>query len=196
MYIVTKENVLASVNAETGAIVWRQIFERDDRGAVVYLHLVDDNVHDSQLSEHYRRPEDSTLVTVSGTRNLYLIRGWNARNGNLLWEWTIPTSNVAAHDPNVHIVWYYETNILYQGIINWGSHVDVTAFPGQGGQPLIPPQKVDITKIPRDKCVVSGPYLVCENVEGESVSAIDISVVNEHSVVEDVVKPSLELIEV
>lgn len=200
MYITTKENVLASVNAETGAIVWRQIFERGERGTVHFLHLVDADADFGSFNDEHRTPEHSTLVTVSGNHNLYLIRGWNARNGNVLWEWTISapatTTTTAddAVDPNIQTVWYYETNVLYQSVIHRGSHIDVTAYPATGGQPMLQPQKIDLTKIPTEDCLLIPPYLACKN--ADAISIIDISTVNEYDLVENLKSPNIEMVQV
>lgn len=194
VYIATKENVLASVNVETGNIIWRQVLERGDRGTIHYLHLIDEDQEYS--SADYKRVEDRTLVTVSGTRQLYLVRGWNARTGNVLWEWTIPTAGANLNDPNVEVAWFFETNVLYQATIIWGSHIDLFAHPGQGGQPYIPPQEIDLKEIKRESCVLASPYLICENAGGKSVSAIDLSIKEERPLVENVVSPKIGLIQV
>lgn len=197
-YVITKENVLASLNAENGAIAWRQIFERDDRGTIHHLHLIGDGndaYNDQSVERAYKRPEDSTLLTISGTPNLYLIRGWNARSGNLNWEWPITSnSQVNQNNQNVETIWYNEGNTLYHSVITWGSQIEIASYLTRSGQVLLQTLKVDISNIQKEKCVIVVPYLVCGT--DNAVGAIDLTNGMDAVIVKDVQSPQLKVLRV
>lgn len=197
-YVTTKENVLASLNAENGAIAWRQIFERDDRGTIHYLYFIGDGndaFNDHSVERAYKRSDDSTLLTVSGTPNLYLIRGWNARSGNLFWEWSILSqSQTNENSENVDTIWYNEGSTLYQAVITWGSQIEIAAYLTQSGLVLVQTIKVNISNRQKEKCVIVAPYLVCAS--DNNVIAIDLTNGSDGVIVQDVQAPQLKAIRV
>ncbi|XP_070561640.1 ER membrane protein complex subunit 1-like [Ptychodera flava] len=65
--VATESNVLASLNARTGEIVWRQIFQSGDSGRIDAMHH-----------------KENTLLTLSG--NGKYLRSWDTATGNLIWE--------------------------------------------------------------------------------------------------------------
>ncbi|XP_066921649.1 ER membrane protein complex subunit 1-like [Clytia hemisphaerica] len=79
VYTVTQHNVLAALNARTGKIVWRKVFE-PKQGVIQRLIL-----------------NANTLLTVSGNRKI--VRSWDTAKGNLLWESTaLPYQTCEDHD--------------------------------------------------------------------------------------------------
>ncbi|XP_064611751.1 ER membrane protein complex subunit 1-like [Liolophura sinensis] len=65
----TDQNVIASLNAQTGDIAWRQLLESDVRGRIdAFLH------------------HGNVLITLSG--NGHSLRSWNPSTGLLLWDVT------------------------------------------------------------------------------------------------------------
>lgn len=68
VFLSTESNVLAALNARTGQIVWRQVFERKD-------NIINTLLHNSNL-----------LITLSG--NGRVVRSWDPNKGHLLWEST------------------------------------------------------------------------------------------------------------
>ncbi|XP_077998701.1 ER membrane protein complex subunit 1-like [Glandiceps talaboti] len=65
--VATESNVLASVNARTGEIVWRQVLNSGDRGHIdALLH------------------QDNYFITLSGYGRI--LRSWDPATGYLIWE--------------------------------------------------------------------------------------------------------------
>lgn len=77
VFVSTEANVLAALNARTGQIVWRKVFERQD-GVINKL------LHSSKL-----------LLTVSG--NGRVVRSWDPLYGNILWE-SVSTKYIHPND--------------------------------------------------------------------------------------------------
>lgn len=71
VFASTEENVLAALNARTGQIMWRKVFERDDG-------IIESLLHSSNL-----------LATVSASGRT--ARSWDPNKGHLIWESTIQT---------------------------------------------------------------------------------------------------------
>lgn len=168
MYVSTEENVLAALSADSGAIVWRQVLERGDRGTIKYLHLIDDettNVNSVRLNN--KRDDDGSLITVTGT-NLILVRGWNVRTGNLAWEWTIiPKNPVDSH-------WFYEKSTLFQVVVSWEtSTAEVFEYNARTGQ-LVQSvaSSISLRSLQAPKCDFIKSYLVCSL--NNEVKSIDL----------------------
>jgi len=66
IYVSTEHNVLAALNARTGQIVWRKVFEPEN-GIINKLILNANN-----------------LLTVSGDSKI--VRAWDTNKGHILWE--------------------------------------------------------------------------------------------------------------
>lgn len=129
MYVSTEENVVAALSTDSGAIVWRQVLERGERGTIKYTHLInDESTNANSVRLNNKRDDDGSLITVTGS-NLILVRGWNVRTGNLDWEWTItPKNSVDSH-------WFYDKSILYYVVPSWGSStVEVHEYNARSGQ--------------------------------------------------------------
>lgn len=160
IFVSTDEHVVASLSAETGAIVWRQVLEKSERGEIKLLHLLNDEATNANSVRLNNRDEDAGLITVSGT-NVVLVRGWNVHSGNLAWEWSVtPTTN----PPNSEPYWFYEQSYLYSVVPNWsGSHVVLTAYNAKTGQEINQSgaRKIPIKSIQKENCDFIKSYLVC-----------------------------------
>ena len=66
VFTTTEENVLAALNARTGQIMWRKVFEREDGVISSLLH------------------SSNSLVTISAQGKT--VRSWDPNKGHLLWE--------------------------------------------------------------------------------------------------------------
>lgn len=148
--VATEENVLAALNSKTGDILWRKVLEKGDRGSIRLLH-VPNNWERSGV------PEEE-LITVSGSSPA-LIRGWNARTGNIEWEWTLTPSTVQAATNGF---WFYDTLYLYHVVPVFGSHLELTAYFGSTGQQV----KSTTTRltspwIGQDSCVLASTVYAC-----------------------------------
>ncbi|XP_067139608.1 ER membrane protein complex subunit 1 [Centruroides vittatus] len=75
--LVTEQNVLAMLNTRTGALVWRQVLEKNALGQFNALS------------------SEGDLITLNGGGQY--IRGWDASTGILEWEMTLPNVPVSDH---------------------------------------------------------------------------------------------------
>ncbi|CAG5129064.1 unnamed protein product [Candidula unifasciata] len=65
--VATEKNVIASLNAHDGSIVWRRLFETSMRGRIdQFLH------------------RDSVLISVHAGGQF--VRSWQVESGSLIWE--------------------------------------------------------------------------------------------------------------
>lgn len=103
--VATEENVLASLNLKTGDIQWRQILEDPNEYQIELLHI------------------NREILTVSGARNIWLVRTWDINSGTLLSEWPINT------DRTVHSVFTVANEKLLHIVPIAGSHIEVTSYP-------------------------------------------------------------------
>lgn len=168
VYVSTEENVVAGLSVDTGAIVWRQVLERGDRGTIKYLHLInDESINTKSVRLNHKRDDDGSLITVTGT-NLILVRGWNVRTGNLVWEWTsTPKSSVDSH-------WFYENSILYEVVPSWEtSTAEVFEYNAKTGQVVQPAAKrISLRSFQALNCDFIKSYLVCSS--NNEITSIDL----------------------
>lgn len=168
MYVSTEENVVAALSADTGSIVWRQVLERGDRGAIKYLHLInDESTNANSVRLNNKRDDDGSLITVTGT-SLILVRGWNVRTGNLAWEWIItPKSLVDSH-------WFYEKSILYHVLTSWEtSSAEVFEYNARTGHLVQSTAKrIPLRSSQATKCDFIKSYLVCSG--DNEITSIDL----------------------
>lgn len=148
--VATNENVLAALNAKTGSILWRKVLEKGDRGSIRFLH-VPSNWERSGVAEE-------ELITVSGSSPA-LIRGWNARTGNIEWEWTLtPTTQLAA----ANAFWFYDKLYLFHVVPVFGSHLELTAyFASTGQQVKSTTTRIEAAWIGQDSCVLASTVYAC-----------------------------------
>lgn len=166
--VATEENVLAALNAKNGDILWRKVLEKGDRGSIRLLHVPSNSWERSGTVEE-------ELITVSGSSPA-LIRGWNARTGNIEWEWTLtPTTPLAA----ANAIWFYDTLYLYHVVPVWGSHLELTAyFASTGQQVKSTTTRIAAAWIGQDACALSGTVYACV-VKGQVVGIDLIAEANE-----------------
>ena len=82
IFIITEQNVLAALNARTGQIVWRKVFEPDS--GIIYKLILNAN----------------SLLTVSGQSKV--VRAWDSSKGNFLWESNaLPSKRIDNQDVTV-----------------------------------------------------------------------------------------------
>lgn len=166
LFVSTKENVIASLNVDSGAIVWRLVLEKGDRGSVKFMHLTNENAVTT-----LRDSGENVFITVSGT-NFVLVRGWNAKNGNLAWEWSLTPSYGSQSEFESH--WFYEKSVLYQAIPAWNNgQVEVTAYNAKTGQQIDKsPKLINIQSREKDTCKFVKSHLVCTT--NSQVAAINL----------------------
>lgn len=195
VYVSTKENVLASLNADTGAITWRQILEKGDRGTIRLFHLISDSAdspNDQSVERANRRPEDSILVTVTGTSSLYLVRGWNARSGNLAWEWSITPTN---QNGDENVVWFYEKSTIYYGVPTWGSQLEITSYNVKNGQATQKgSRKISISSVTKENCKIVSSFLVCSS--GSEIVSFDVRSGSKQTVAKTAGRARVEVVRV
>jgi len=111
VFVATEENVIAALSFKTGEILWRQILERDAQGVVQLMHV------------------DVEMVTVTGS-SPYKVRGWNTNNGNLLYEWSIPTARWE------EVLWGVQQGKLYMVSVG-ETQAEVSVYNTRlGGEPV------------------------------------------------------------
>lgn len=165
--VVTADNVLAVLSAKSGDIVWRKIFERNDRGDIKFLHV------DTDPGRLVRRGSsggaNDDIITISGA-NPTMVRGWDSLTGNLGWEWSLTPLDSTDHAA----LWFYESLYVYNVIPYFGSHLEVTAYYGSTGQQTKSTStRIQAAWTQADSCVLAAPYFAC--VVGTEVVAIDLS---------------------
>lgn len=141
--VATEEDVLAALNLKTGHILWRQILENPKEQQIKLLHV------------------DKDVVTVSGARNTWHIRGWDAVSGTILWEWFLHSDRPTA------VEWIVNNGriIHVQPVV--GSHLEVTSYQINTGQnrgvtsQVTAPWVTDLTK-----CTLAKTYFVCITNDG------------------------------
>lgn len=168
VYVSTEENVVAALSADTGAIVWRQVLERGDRGTIKYLHLIsDDSTNANSIRLNNKRDDDGSLITVTGT-SVIVVRGWNVRTGNLAWEWIVtPKSAVESH-------WFLNGSILYQVVPSWQtSSAEVFEYNARTGQVVqSAARRISLQSFQASKCDFIKSYLVCSG--SDEIVSIDL----------------------
>lgn len=158
----TEENVLAVLSTKTGDILWRKVFEKNDRGDIRLLHVQSDP---NKIS---RPNSDDDIITVSGF-NPALVRGWNSETGNVEWEWSLtPLNGIET------ALWFYDNLYIYHVIPVYGSHLEVTAYYGSTGQQTKSTStRIQASWIDQNACILSAPYFAC--VLKNEIIAVDLT---------------------
>lgn len=152
--------MLASLNAETGNIVWRQVQENNERGEIHLLAAIIEDSNDQSSTEVRRRIDDtSILFTVSGT-DFVFGRGWNLKTGNLAYEWTISQGNDQGNQQN-EVYWFYDQLTLYSVLPTWGSRLEVTGYNVKTGYQELT-KEIAISGIQKKDCEFSKTFLICQ----------------------------------
>lgn len=143
---------MTAVSAKSGDILWRKIFEKNERGDIKLLYV------QAEASDTDRLNFDNEIITVSGSSPA-LIRGWNPITGNIQWEWSLtPNSAVNAE----HSLWFYDNLYVYHVIPVYGSHIEVTPYFATSGQQIkATTSKIMASFINENSCTLVAPYFVC-----------------------------------
>lgn len=158
--------MLASLNAETGNLIWRQVYEYTDRGKIHLLAPIIDEPNDVTSTEVRRRIDDnSILLTISGS-GLVLGRAWNLRTGNLAFEWTITQTN-----PSTEIYWFYDQSAVYSVTPIWGSRLEVNGYSVKSGYNTFT-KEIQIGGIQKNDCDFSQSFLICQT--GNQVQVVNL----------------------
>lgn len=139
--VATEENVLASLNLKTGEVQWRQVLEDPSDYQIEFLQV------------------NQEILSISGARNIWLIRTWELNTGSLLSEWTITTDRI------VPSAFTASNGKVFHIVPIAASHLEVTSYSLSGidsshlkGVPRIisAPWIKDISE-----CVTANSYLIC-----------------------------------
>lgn len=169
-YAHTEENVLASLNAETGNIVWRQVLEKNERGKVQLLTAIVDESNDQTSTEVRRRLDDnSILFTISGV-GFILGRGWNLRTGNLAYEWTLTQGNAQSNQQN-EVHWFYDQLTVYSVSPTWGSRLEVIGYNVRTGYQEST-KEITISGVQAKDCEFIKSFLICQT--GGQVQVVNL----------------------
>lgn len=173
LVVTTESNVVAALSLDTGDIIWRRVLEKEDRGSLKLLQAIhEDSVwNPNSLRVNGRQEPDRYAVTVEGT-SYVLIRGWNLRTGNLVWEW-VHTDNGFVRS-NEHSYWFYTKSTLYHAQPDWSkSIIEVAAFNVENGQQVGPAANlIQILSSQKENCLYVKSYLVC--LSNNEVNAVNL----------------------
>ncbi len=153
--VATEQNVLAALSARTGDILWRKVMEKDIRGNIQYLHVVQTDRNELTRSGEYNEYD---VIMVSGT-NPAMVRGWNPSTGNINWEWSL-TPNTPTNGDNS--LWIYQDSIIYHVVPVYGSHIEVTGYYASSGQHVkSTTTRISAPWIVQGNCILAAPYFAC-----------------------------------
>lgn len=152
--VATEENVIAALHLKTGQLLWRQILEDPEKESMVYLHV------------------DKEIVTITGTRNSWHVRGWDINSGILLFEYVLSIEH------NSKVYWVIKGDVLYQVVPVVGSHIEVSSFVLQTGSVSSPRTRISApwaTEL--SNCVQTKEYFVCmsSNDIGGNLYYVDVT---------------------
>lgn len=139
--VATEENVLASLNIKTGDIQWRQILEDPGTSQIELLQV------------------GKEILTVSGSKNTWVVRTWEVNTGSILNEWPLASERTVPSAISV------SNGKLYHSIPIAGSHLEVSVYNLSKGT-FSPPKGV-FHKVPApwikstSECASAGSYYVC-----------------------------------
>lgn len=155
---------MAALNTKTGEILWRKVFEKNDRGDIKLLHVQSD-------PNKINRPNaDDGIITVSGS-NPALVRGWDAKTGNIEWEWSLTPTSVTNLE---HTIWFYDNLYIYHVVPVYGAHIELTAYYASTGQQVKQTStKIAAAWINKNACVLAAPYFTC--VVKNQIISIDLT---------------------
>lgn len=139
---------MAALAAKSGALFWRQVLEKEPRGKLQFSTVFTDG-----------SSQQHVFLTVSGSGNPHLVRGWDPLDGSLLWEWSIQVTDPERIEGEY---WFYENLMLYHVLAYYGSHIEVTQYFASNGQQLrAGTSRITTPWIAKDACFITAPYFVC-----------------------------------
>lgn len=145
VFVATEENVIAALHLKTGQILWRQILEDPRTESIVHLHV------------------DKEIVTVSGAKNSWYVRGWDISSGVLLFEYTL------SEEHNTEVQWYIRGDILYQVVPFIGSQIEVVSYILQTGTVSSPKTRITAPWIfDLTRCIQTQSYFACISSDDDS----------------------------
>ncbi|CAH1114196.1 unnamed protein product [Psylliodes chrysocephalus] len=136
--VVTDENVLASLNANNGQIVWRQVLETPKDNTVKLLYI------------------DRDIYTINGALNGWIVRGWDIMTGSLVTEWSIPTEKMDIS----------EFLVLDGRLVNIvpivGSHLEISTYYLSTGELIGKTSKISTPWLTdASNCIFAKSYYIC-----------------------------------
>ncbi|KAK4877332.1 hypothetical protein RN001_009838 [Aquatica leii] len=137
LIVATEENVLASLNLKNGQIHWRQILETAPN-QIVLLYV------------------DREIITVSGGKGTWYVRGWDLNVGSLLWEWSFYMEN------KQNFYWILSKDQLVNVAPVIGSHLEVTQYDVRSGRNNGKTVKISTPWVSDlSRCTTAGVYWAC-----------------------------------
>lgn len=139
--VATEENVLASLNIKTGDIQWRQVLEDPGTSQIEYLQV------------------GKEILTVSGSKNTWVVRTWEINTGSILNEWPLASERTVPSSISV------SNGKLFHTIPIAGSHLEVSVYNLSKG--VFSPPKGVFHKVPApwikstSECVSANSYYIC-----------------------------------
>nr|XP_018911918.1 PREDICTED: ER membrane protein complex subunit 1 isoform X1 [Bemisia tabaci] len=145
LFLASKENVLASIDFNSGNIKWRHVLEKDPLGNIKLLHM------------------EKVVITVTGTSS-FLIRGWQPNTGFLDFQWSLPRPAI----PNLKdVLFWAQNNRLYQLVLLTKGNIEVGIFNILSGTKIKPSYTIPLTWIPHvSSCSISNGVLLCASESG------------------------------
>lgn len=136
--VATEENVLASLNIKTGDIQWRQILEEPGTSQIEFLQV------------------GKEILTVSGSKNTWVVRTWEVNTGSILNEWPLTSERTVPSAVSV------SNGKLFHSIPIAGSHLEVSVYNLSKGVPRGVFHKVPAPWIKSaSECVSANSYYIC-----------------------------------
>lgn len=154
--VATEENVIAALQLKTGQILWRQILEDPQKESIVHFYV------------------DKEIVSISGNKNSWHVRGWDINTGILQFEYALSTEYTG------RMYWVIKQDRLYQIVPNLGSHIEVSSFLLQTG--TVSSSKTQISApwvLDLSRCVQTKQYFACISSDDSSGNLYYVDVTSE-----------------
>lgn len=135
LFVATHDNVIASLNLKNDQIAWRQLLESPLEDEPQLLHLERD------------------LISISGSRSNFHVRGWDPLTGVALWEWT------AVSEQSIDPYWLINGEFLIRLVSVQDSYLEVTTYHLKTGALYGNVRKFGGAW--GKNCVTTKPYFVC-----------------------------------
>lgn len=122
--------MIASLDPKSGALQWRQVLENSPRGDLKLIQMLNDGVTQKNALRQQSAKSSYDILTVQG-HSPAIVRGWNALNGHLEFEWSLMPLQT---DKAIYSFWFSGSNLnLYHVIPSFGSHLEVTEYVATNG---------------------------------------------------------------
>lgn len=158
--VATEENVIAALHLKTGQILWRQILEDPQQESMVYLHV------------------DREIVTISGSKNSWYVRGWDLNSGILVFEYMVYV------EQDSRVYWAVKGDTLYQVVPVLGSHIEVSPFVLQTGSVSSPKTRISAPwALELSRCAQAKEYFACISSDDSLGNLYYVDVTSESSTI-------------